>query len=240
MPHSYTADTLETALRNTVGDPESNPSQRWTAAECADYLNRGMNQLALHVPTEFETSWTVTLTPGTREYLLPVDFVCDKRVELIVTANVDEKTLVFCDEGEWRLNGFNERKDDSGQPRYYTFLRNLGDSDPIVLQPKHIVLYPNPDAADDLKVYGFKIPEALTVSGDEVPEVITPKVEAVIMWAAHLMSRDDRDDVRADRFMRDFHDQIRAIRAFNSEVSRSRAMMLKPWKQSPVHLRRIG
>ena len=243
VPHSYTADTLEEALRNTMGDPTSNPSLRWTAANCTDYLNRGMNQLALHIPTEYETSWEIETVAATRTYLLPIDFICDKRVEYVATALSDERTLVFMDEGEWKAAGMNERKNDSGEPRFYTYLRDLGEGDsppePTALQPKHIVLYPVPDAAKTLRVYGFKIPDAIAAGTTEIPELITPKLEAVIMYAAYLMSRDDRDDVRGDRFLRDFHDQVKLIRAFNAAVSHSRPMMLKPWKVSPMNSRRI-
>lgn len=229
-PHKYTADTLEEALRDTVGDPSSNPSQRWDDTECADYLNRAMAQVALHIPWEYETSWTVTMAAGTRVYLLPIDFIAEKRVENIVTADTDERTLIYCDETEWKMKGFQQDKDASGEPTHYTYLRDLGDSDPTSEQPRHIVLYPNPSAANDLKIYGFKIPEVLTAGTTEVPELPVHKLEAVIMYAGYLMMRDDRDDVRADRFLRDFSMQISLIRNFNFSATRSRAPMLKPWK----------
>lgn len=228
-PHSYTADTLETALRNTVGDPESNPSQRWTATECADYLNRGMNQVALHLPMSYETSWEVTTADGTRTYLLPTDFISDKRVEWVQTASTDERTLLYLDETEWKNRGLNEDKSSTGEPVYYTYQKNLGDEGSTTIQPKHIVLYPVPNAAKTLRIYGFKIPEVMTQSGTEVPELATPMLEAVIFWAAYLMSADDNDDVRADRFEGRFTRQIQLIRSFQMDVSFSRAPMLKPW-----------
>ena len=226
-----TADELETMLRDTVGDPASNPSQRWTSDESYRYLNRGATQLALHLPLNLETKWEISTVASTRTYLMPVDFISDKRVEYVVTALSDERLLTYLDEEEWKRRGFNDDKASTGQPQYYTYQRNLGDADKTTHQPKHIVLYPVPDAIKTLRVYGFKLPEAVVSSATLVPENMAPKLEAIVFWAAHLMSADDNDDVRADRFEARFLRQVNLINSFNLEASHSRAPFLKPWRR---------
>lgn len=230
--HKYTETTLETAFRATIGDPASNPAQRWTSAECIDYLNRGAAQLILDIPNSLETIWEITTADGTREYLLPTDFIADKRVEYVVTANTDERVLIYLDEAEWKAARFPEDKSNTGDPQFYTYLRKLGDASPTSEQPKYIVLEPTPDAANTLRIYGFKLMQALAASGGDVPELALPKMEAVIAFGCHLAAGDDNDDVRADRFLQRYELQVRKILNYQTEQSLSRTSSLKPWNMN--------
>ncbi len=228
--HGYTETTLVTAYRSTIGDPSGNPAQRWTDAECVDYLNRGACQLILDLPNSLETVWEATTADGTRRYLMPYDFIADKRVEYVVTANSDERVLTYLDETEWKLSRFPEDKSNKGTPQFYTFLRKLGATAPTTEQPHYIVLEPTPDAATTLRVYGFKLPQPIASSpGSDVPELATPKLEAVMAYAAHLAFLDDDQDDRADRFQRRYEIQVQKIRTYMVEKSLSRASSLKPW-----------
>lgn len=227
--HKYTETTIETAFRATIGDPAGNPAQRWTSAECIDYLNRGAAQVVLDIPNSLETKWTTTTANGTRLYVMPNDFIADKRVEYVVTATTDERVLTYLDETEWKAARFPEDKSNTGDPQFYTFQRNLGDTTVTTEQPRCIILEPTPDAANTLRVYGFKLMQALASGGSNVPELALPKLEAIIAYGCHLAATDDNDDARADRFLQRYELQVRKIINYTTEESLSRASSLKPW-----------
>ena len=227
-PYQVTDDSLETNFRATIGDPASNPAQRWNEAEAVAYLNRGAAQLVLDIPNALETQWEVSTASGTREYLLPVNFILDKRVEYVVTASSDVRVLTYLDEAEWKAARFPEDKSGTGDPQFYTFMRKLGD-DPTTESPMHIVLEPTPDAIKTLRIYGYKLPDVIAAGGTGVPELAVPKLEAVVAWACHLASSDDNDDTRADRFQRRYEIQMAKIRHYITEMSLSRSSRLKPW-----------
>lgn len=228
-PFQLTESTLETAWRDTIGDPSGNPAQRWSQAQANRYLNRGAAQLILDIPNSLETKWEITMVASTKSYLLPINFIADKRVEVVVTSSTDERVLVYLDETEWKAARFPEDKSNTGVPQFYTYQRNLGDDAPTTEQPYHIVLEPAPDDTYTLRIYGFKLPDAYDAGGSAVPELAAPKLEAVIAYGCHLAAADDNDDARADRFLQRYELQVRKILDYMTEQSLSRASSLKPW-----------
>lgn len=229
VPFQYTEAGLETAFRATVGDPASNPAQRWSAAEVMVYLNRGAGQLVLDIPGSLKTQWEISTVASTREYLLPVDFIADTRVEYVVTANTDERVLIFMDEEEWKLARFPEDKSATGDPQFYTYSRKLGNETVTVEQPMHIILEPAPDAIKTLRVHGFKLMQNLVAAGTDVPELAMPMMEAVISWGAAIAMRDDGDLTRARDFRTEYEAQVRKILNYQTELSMSKTSRLKPW-----------
>lgn len=226
----YTETTIVEMWRDTVGDPSSNPAQRWTDAEAVRYLNRGAAMLIADIPMTLHTQWTINSVLGTREYQLPGDFIADTRVEYIVdtTNNDDDRVLTYLDEEEWKRSHFSEDKSETGTPQYYTYSRKLGDTAPTTAQNKHLILHPAPDVSgtNNIRVHGFKLMQTIESGGSDAIELATPKVEAIVMYAAAVALRSDGDG-RSDRFRGEYEAQVRKILNLQAEQSFSRPSRMK-------------
>ncbi len=231
MAVAYTETTIETMLRDTIGDPASNPAQRWTSAELIDLINRGGAQLILDIPNSLQTQWEITTADGTREYLLDTEFVSVERIEYEVDAtnNDDDRQLTYLDKKEWSLARFPEDKSNTGDPQFYTFGRKLGDTIITTVQPMHLILEPAPDAIKKLRVYGYKMMQTLAASGSDVVEIQTPKLEAIMFWAGHIAFLSDDDGKRSDKFLGRYEMQVKKILNYQMDLDISRSPRMKPW-----------
>jgi hypothetical protein len=212
--HGYTETTIVTAFRATVGDAASNAAQRWSGVECIDFINRGAGQLVLDIPNSLETYWEIDSVSGTREYEMPPDFIAHKRVEYRVDSD-DHRVLKYMNESQWRDAGFPLDKTNTGEPEWFTYLRALGETAPNSEQPRYIALEPTPDTSSlKIRIYGYKLMQPLADGGSDVPELMTPKLEAVLYYAAHLAMLDDENDARARMFLGLYENQVTKIRSF--------------------------
>jgi hypothetical protein len=234
MAIAYTETTIETAFRVRLGDPAGNPAQRWSSAECIDLLNAGAAQLVLDIPNSLQTQWEVDTVDGTREYLLPVDWIRGGRVEYEVDAtnNDDDRLLTYLDAKQWEQAGFTRNKSNTGDPQFYTYSRKLGDISGAgvqVPQPNHIILEPAPNAALKLRVHGWKLMQTLVAAESDVPELATPKLESIFFWGCHIAFMGDDDGQRSREALQNYQLQVQKIRDFMLEEDFSRAPRLKPW-----------
>lgn len=239
-PYKWTEANVVAALRNTIGDPSTGPATRWTDTECSEYLNRGGQQLTLSIPEVFETVWTVALVEDQREYMMDPAFMADRRVEFkfAVADDSDNRPLRYLTMEEWEEMGMDRDETQTGQPFYYTFWRKLGTTSPITVEQKpYIKVHPTPGADEDtklLRVYGYKLPDAITStpSATDVVETEAHLVEAQVMWAAHLMMRDDDEVGKARDFLMEYEAQINKIKDWRYSKTRSKRPKIRPWSGS--------
>jgi len=185
--------------------------------------------MVLDIPELLQTTWTFDTADGTADYTMPANFVADKQVRYIVTANTDERELVYVTWDQYRGMQLEDDTASKGQPVYYTFWRTLGADTTTVEEKTAIFFSPTPDAVKQVKIRGYKVPSSIVAAGPDVLEIEAHFCEAMIFYACFLMMRDDGDDVRADRFKGDYREQIQKVKAFKSEESRNRIAMLTPY-----------
>ena len=227
-PYVWTGTEAIIALRDTIGDPVSASTPRWADADLARYINRGAQQVILATEYTVETQWEVTTVAATREYELPTNFVRDEAVEY-VKSTTDIRRLEYLTFEEY-FKTFSNNPTSAGDPIYYFFWRKLGDTpEPIVIQPSSLYLHPVPTEAKVVRVWGYKLPDAiLSTDLSRVIEFEGPYVEAVISYAGHLAMMDDGDTAKADRLEVKYERLVSKIMDYNSHKTRSERGRITP------------
>jgi hypothetical protein len=249
-PFSWSATAAISATRNTVGDPDGAATERWLDAEVSVYLDRAQQVVVRELEIALPTVWTIdTIVLDQNNYAMPDNFDADKVVEYQNTTS-DIRRLAYVTFDQYQ-NWFANNPIVSGEPTHYTFWRKLGTADENIVQ-REIIFYPTPTQtevdAGPIRVYGYKRPEAIDTNNlDHIIELEAPYVEAMVMYAAYLMMRDDQDHTSADRLRREYDRQIQSCLDHQSRKSRARIpqleprdSVLRPWKYTRNPFARRG
>lgn len=235
-PVLWTTAVAVTAVRNSIQDPASAASQRWTNAEIVSYLNRALLQLVADVETPIETSWTSDITEDEREIALPAAHVKPKVVEYIKSAS-DVRRLEYLNREEYEAC-YSRDPTKTGEPTYYFLWAKKGE-DPTTYQPGSIYLVPTPNATaagtDKLRIWGYKVPDELSYEGgaeDNTIELEPPYIEAMLQFAAGLVKQDDGDHAAYDRMMANYERMVRKIMDLRSRKSKGSFQGVPPRSSS--------
>lgn len=225
-----------TAVRDSVGDPDTVTTPRWDSSTIARYLDRGQLQVVLRDRRALQTEWEFPLVDGTREYAMDANFYGDLDVLLVRVADSDLKPLTFVtwEQYQGAIGGRDE--DSEGEPEYYYYGNKLG-TNTAAAKPPIISFHPTPGADQDglkIRVRGFKHPDAITQppSASKALQLAAPYVEAAIAWAAMLCKADEGDEAGAAAQRALFEGTMVRVKESLAYETSSGPVQLPPWKSS--------
>jgi hypothetical protein len=202
-PLLWTAATVVTSIRNTIGDPSTGTNTpRWSASEIDGYYNRAAIQVVLDTEVPLKTTWTFSLVSGQREYSMAPNFYKASLLQW-VKSSTDRRRLQHIAFEVYRdLHVQDETR--TGEPLAYYQWSKMG-TDPTTYLPPLVFIHPTPGAAEDattIQVYGYKFPDAInsTSAGTAVVELPIPHVEAAVLYASFLILSDDGDPGASVKF----------------------------------------
>jgi hypothetical protein len=159
-------------------------------------------RLALDCYTiEPDPDTSITTVVGTRSYSLPTRYIAIKRMtydgQKMKKTNFKEDDM---------LTYYDEDTSSTGEPLYY---QQYGDK---------VYLRPVPDDTKTLKIYGYKEPAVITVSG--TIETPTRYHATLINGVVAEMAHKDENHTRADRYDRKFEQGVIMARAWQKKRRR--------------------
>ena len=145
----------------------------------------------------FETSWTLTTTPGVRDYNIYNIALFNPAVDEIVSVVRDDRRLMFLGRDEAEAAYLPFQSQSNGFVSYYNTWGN------------NLRLYPTPDSADVLDLRGYrKVNDWVAAGAGAVPDFPEDFHDAVRLYMLGMAYMQQEDPEMAQQFLGAFNGEM--------------------------------